>query len=267
MGYRRKETFGEQLLGGARLAWGTPAFRAMLVFYGVGNLLYAVPVLLVTPLVLGFAGIGQVGQVALAEGLGALLGGLAMTMWGGPTRRRMVANIVAIAAAGGFVAITGLRASLPVVFAGVFGTALSLALANGIYLTVVQTKIPQRFHGRVIALNQTLTWSTLPIGFALLVPATGRLEPLLAPDGALAGTVGRVIGTGAGRGLGFGYLLCGLAMLLNALVALRVRRLVRLDAELPDAEPDDLVGVQALAERDARRTPDAELAAAGAGRG
>jgi multisubunit Na+/H+ antiporter MnhG subunit len=67
MGHRRRETFGEQLLGRVRLTWGTPAFRAMLVFYGIGNLLYAVPVLLVTPQVLAFAGIGQVGQVALAD--------------------------------------------------------------------------------------------------------------------------------------------------------------------------------------------------------
>ena len=255
MGHRRRETFGEQLLGGARLTLRTPAFRAMLVFYGVSNLLYAVPVLLVTPLVLGFAGIAQVGQVALAEGLGALVGGLAMTVWGGPVRRRMVANILAIAAAGAFVALTGVRASLPVVFAGVFGTALSLALANGIYLTVVQTKVPQRFHGRVIALNQALTWSTLPVGFVLLVPASGRLEPLLAPGGALADTVGRVIGTGPGRGLGFAYVLFGLGMLVTALLALRVRRLARLDTELPDAPADDLVGVQALAAREARRAP------------
>jgi len=40
-------------------------------------------------------------------------------------------------------------------------------------------------------------------------------------------------------------------MLLNALVALRVRRLSRLDTDLPDAPPDDLVGVRALAEREA----------------
>ncbi|HET6211301.1 MAG TPA: amino acid adenylation domain-containing protein [Micromonosporaceae bacterium] len=269
MGHRRKETFGEQLLGGARLSWGTPAFRAMLVFYGVSNLLYAVPVLLVPPLVLGFAGVAEVGQVALGESLGVLIGGLAMTVWGGPVRRRMVANVLAIAASGAFVALTGSRASLPVVFAGVFGTAVSLSLANGIYLTVVQTKVPQRFHGRVIAVNQTLTWSTLPIGFLLLVPASGRLEPLLAPDGALADTVGRVIGTGTGRGLGFAYVLCGLGMLVNALVALRVRRLARLDAELPDAPADDLVGLQALAAREgSRRSPQPipEPTTAGAGR-
>ncbi|MEV0136164.1 MFS transporter [Dactylosporangium sp. NPDC050688] len=272
MGQRRLETFSAQLAGGARLSWGTPAFRAMLVYYGVTNLLYAVPVLLVPPLVLGFAGVGQVGQVALGEGLGVLVGGLAMTIWGGPARRRMVANILAIGAAGVCVALSGLRPSVPLVILGVFGTALGLSLANGIYLTIVQTKVPQRFHGRVIALNQTLTWSTLPIGFLVLVPLSGKLQPLLDPGGALATTVGRVLGTGSGRGLGLAYVLCGLGMVLVALVALRVRLLTRLDEDLPDAPADDLIGLQALAEQgddraaaaDARpRTPtERRLAAA-----
>jgi hypothetical protein len=45
--------------------------------------------------------------------------------------------------------------------------------------------------------------------------------------------------------------LCGLGMCFIALLALRVRRLARLDTELPDALADDLVGVQALARREA----------------
>jgi amino acid adenylation domain-containing protein len=249
MGRRRKETFGEQLLGGARMTVATPGFRAMLVFYSIGNLLYAVPVLLVTPLVLSFGSVGQVGRAAFAEGLGALVGGGAMALWGGPRKHRMVVNILAIASSGVFVALTGLRSNMTVVLLGVFGTAAALALANGIYLTVIQVKVPQRYLGRMIALNQTITWSTLPIGFVVLLPLTGQLAPLLSRHGALAGTVGAVIGTGPGRGLGFAFVLCGLAMTVNALAALGIRRLSRLDEDMPDALPDDLVGAQVLAAR------------------
>ncbi|HEX6755516.1 MAG TPA: amino acid adenylation domain-containing protein [Mycobacteriales bacterium] len=260
LGRRRKETFSEALFGGWRLTWDNPSFRAMLFFFGIGNLLYAAPVLLVAPLVLSFAGTAQVGQVAVAEGLGALAGGLAMAIWGGPRRSRMRANILAIALSGFFVAVTGLRPSLPVVLAGVLGTALSLSIANGLYMTIIQVKVPQRFHGRVFALNQTITWSTLPIGFAVLVPASGALDRLLTPDGVLASTVGRVIGTGEGRGLGLAYLVFGIGMMLNALVALRVRRLARLDTDLPDSLPDDLVGVRLLAERAAGRAEGGPVA-------
>ncbi len=249
LGRRRKETFREQLLGGVRLAARTPAFRAILIFFSIGNLFYSVPVLLVTPLVLAFGTLGQVGQAAFAEGVGMLVGGAAMAVWGGPRKRRMLVNIVAIAISGVFVMLTGIRASMPVVLAGVFGTAVALALANGIYLTIIEVKMPQRFHGRLIALTQTITWATLPVGFALLLPLTGKLNPLLAHGGALAGTVGGVIGTGPGRGLGFGFVVFGFAMTVNAVVAMGVRRLSRLDMQVPDALPDDLVGARALAER------------------
>ncbi len=246
MGRRRKETFRELLLGGARLSMRTPAFRAMLTFFAIGNLFYSVPVLLVTPLVLAFGSLGQVGQAAFAEGLGTVAGGAAMALWGGPRSRKMIVNIVAIAISGLFVMLTGARASLPIVLAGVFGTAVMLTLANGIYLTIIEVKVPQRFHGRIIALNQTITWAMLPIGFAVLLPLTGKLNPLLERGGALADTVGKVIGTGHGRGLGLGLILFGLLMTVNALVALGIKRLAKLDTLVPDALPDDLVGAQVL---------------------
>ena len=268
MGRRRKETFWAQIVGGARLSWGTPAFRAMLIVFGVGNLLYAAPMLLVAPLVLAFGGLAQVGQVAFAEGLGGLIGGLAMALWGGPRRRRMPTVLVAIAAAGLFVMLTGMRANLAVAFAGVFGTALLLTMANGIYLTIIQVKVPQRFHGRVIALNQAIAWSTFPIGFAVLAPlVAGYLEPRLGAGGSLAGSVGALIGTGPGRGIGFSYLLFGLAMTVNAIAGLCLRSLARLDTAVPDAVADDLVGVRLLAQRAAPAPAPAEPALTSVGGG
>lgn len=42
--------------------------------------------------------------------------------------------------------------------------------------------MPQRFHGRIFAINQMLAWSTLPIGFGVVAPlGTTLLEPLLTP--------------------------------------------------------------------------------------
>jgi hypothetical protein len=146
----------------------------------------------------------------------------------------------------GFCLVTGLRANLVVIAAGAFGMGLWLTLLNGIYTTIVQVKVPQRFHGRVFALNTLIAWSTLPIGFGLVAPYGGALlEPLLVDGGALTSTVGAVIGTGPGRGLGLLYVLLGLAIVVVATLALR-GKLSRFDAEVPDAEPDDQVGLEVL---------------------
>ncbi len=123
--------------------------------------------------------------------------------------------------------------------------SLTLTMVNGIYTTIVHVKVPQRFHGRVFALNTLIAWSTLPIGWAVAGPYAARaLDPLLARHGALAGTVGRVIGTGNGRGIGLTYILFAVAMAVLVAVSLRIRALADFDAATPDTQPDDLIGLR-----------------------
>jgi ABC-type uncharacterized transport system permease subunit len=150
--------------------------------------------------------------------------------------------------------VVGLRpATLPIAI-GMFGMMAGLTLVNAIYTTIVAVTVPQRFHGRVFALNTIVAWSTLPLAFALVVPFGPALfEPLMQPGGALADTVGAVIGTGPGRGIGLMYVVCAVALAVLALVSLRVGTLARFDDEVPEAEPDDLLGVRARQARTAAR--------------
>ncbi|MEU7574932.1 amino acid adenylation domain-containing protein [Micromonospora sp. NPDC049240] len=238
LGRRRKEPFLAELVGGARMAWAEPGFRAMLGFFSLYNLCLA-SLLLVPPMVLAFGTMGQVGTVAFAEALGAVLGGLAVAVWGGPTRRRMPALIAVAFGVAISLVLSGVRPNLWLIALGSFGVGLGLGLHNGIYLSLIQVKVPQRFHGRVLAIIQTLTWATLPLGFAVLVPLSGAvLEPMFAPGGALAGSVGALIGTGPGRGLGFAFVVSGLALAVVAAGAYGMRRLRHFDTETPDAPAD-----------------------------
>jgi hypothetical protein len=158
----------------------------------------------------------------------------------------MFAMLLATIAFGIFGTVTGLRPSLAVVAVGAWGMALWLTIVNGIYTTIVQVKVPQRFHGRVFALNTLIAWSTLPLGFGLVAPYGTRLfEPL-------ARHLSPLVGTGPGRGIGLMYVLFGLVIALFAVGALASRTLGRFDDEVPDAMPDDLVGVEALRRRTGR---------------
>ncbi len=252
MGWRPREPLLEEIANGFRYSWDHRGLRALLLFSAVANVFLAAPLILVAPLVLSFASLAQVGQVTFIDAVGAVVGGLIATVWGGPRRRRLLGMLLVTFPLAACCALTGLRPALPVVAAGAFGTTLTLLLINAIYITIVQVKVPQRFHGRVFAINQLIAWSTLPVGFVLIGPlAAGLLDPLLVPGGALAPTVGAVIGVGAGRGIGLLYLLMGLAMAVLTVVGLRLPVLARFDAEVPDALPDDLVGAR---EQWARRT-------------
>ncbi|MFJ4595851.1 amino acid adenylation domain-containing protein [Kitasatospora sp. NPDC088861] len=250
MGARRRESVSAEIREGFRRALGSRHFRAMLLFFAVLNIFLSPLFLLTTPLVLSFAPLAAAGWVSTAAGLGAVLGGLTLLAWGGPRHLRLRGVLLATLALAGACLVTGLRPSLVVVALGAFGMAFGLALVNGVYATIVQTKVPLRFHGRVIAVNTMVAWSTLPVGFALVAPLGPRLlQPLMDHDGTLAPTVGRLIGTGDGRGIGLLYLLFGLAMAALVLVCLAVPVLRHFDRDVPDAEPDDLVGLKTLQDR------------------
>ncbi|MEU6413191.1 amino acid adenylation domain-containing protein [Microbispora sp. NPDC046933] len=269
MAWKRRESVLAEMMGGIRHSWGHRGFRAMLFYFAVLNVFLSPLFLMISPLVLSFASLAEVGRVSFAGGLGAFLGGLAMAAWGGPRRRRLFGVLLSTLALSVFCLLTGLRADLFLIAVGAFGMSLCLTLLNGVYATIIQVKVPQRFHGRVIALNTLIAWSTLPIGFGLVAPYGAQVfEPLLAPDGPLAGTAGTMLGTGPGRGIGFMYVCFAVAIAVIALVALRIRVLRRFDADVPDALPDDVVGYQALTERIAAartaegtaREPEKELA-------
>jgi amino acid adenylation domain-containing protein len=254
LGWRRRESVGEEIRAGFRLAMSTPGFRAMLLFFAVTNLLLGPLLILFQPLVLGFTDLGDVARVSLAGGVGIAAGGALMAVWGGPKQRRMTGVLLAFLVLAACCAVTGLRPSLPLVAAGVFGMFAGLTVMNAIYATIIQVKVPARFHGRIFAVNTVFAWCTMPVGFLLLGPGTAALlEPAMEPDGTLADTAGRILGTGEGRGLGLMYVLFGLALVLVVLCAQRIPALARFDAEVPDARPDDLVGLQSLR---ARRLPD-----------
>ena len=251
MPHARREPLGREIVNGFRYATGLPAFRAMLGYFAVLNAVLAPLLLVVSPLVLSFADLTASGRVAFVGGLGAAVGGLVMALWGGPGERRMRGVLLCTLAMAVFAAVMGTRPSVPVVALGAFGMYFWLAVLNGIYTTIVLVKVPQRFTGRVFALNQMIAWSTLPLGFGVIAPLGQRLfDPLLAPGGALSSNVGRLIGVGEGRGIGFMCLVLGVCMAGLALTALRLPALARFDDDVPDAIPDDLIGLEALHRRE-----------------
>ena len=254
MGARRRESIGAEIRTGFRYAVGRRGFPAMLLFFATVNLFLGPLFILTQPLALGFGTLATVTKVSIAAGLGVTTGGLLMAVWGGPARRRMAGMLGAALALAATCVVTGSQASLTVVAVGVFGMSAGLTVMNAIYATIVQVKVPSRYHGRVFSVQTLLAWCTLPIGFVLVGPfASDTFEPMFRADGgALAGTVGRLIGTGAGRGIGFTYVLFGLLIAAIVLAFWRHPALRFFDRDVPDAEPDDLVGLEAL---NRRRSP------------
>ncbi len=214
-----------------------PGLLGLLLFFAVSNLAMGIVEVLFTPLVLSFTTTAVLGLILSIGGGGFLAGSLLMSVWGGPKRR--VYGVL------GFNLLTGvalLAAGFPlrvwILAAAAFVVFFGFPLIGGCSQTIWQRKTAPDVQGRVFALRRMISWSSLPLAYLVAGPLVDRVfEPLMAADGPLAGSVGRIIGVGTGRGIGLLYIIMGLLLLLTTLFAYLYPRLREVEVELPDLTP------------------------------
>lgn len=235
---RQPAAEGSSLLREAADGWHYIRARRGLVYLmallGVSNFTFGAVQALITPLILSIASSGVLGSILSAAGLGMVLGGVAMTVWKGPRRR--VPLIL------GFLVLQGAALLL----GGIFPRVWPIAIGAFVYVmcqpvlgsssqTIWQSKVPAHLHGRVYALRRMVGISALSLALLLAGPLADRFfEPAMSEGGLLAGSLGRVLGTGQGRGIGLFFIALGLAMLGAVAAGLRNPSLRHLERELPD---------------------------------
>ncbi len=189
---------------------------------------------LLTPYVLASASPAVLGLIVSASGAGLLVGGLLMSLWGGP--RRLIVGILGFEVLVSLgMLLLGLATTPWLLGIMVFLYFMSIALGDGCSQTFWQRKVAPEFQGRAFALRQMITLSTVPLGVLLLAPlAEYVFEPLLAAQGAWAGSVGQIIGAGPGRGIGLIFIIAGIINLIILGVAYATPRVRLVDSEIPD---------------------------------
>jgi hypothetical protein len=134
-----------------------------------------------------------------------------------------------------FLVLGGVHAASWSVALAAFVLLLSLALAGGASHTLWQRKVPPRNQGSVFAVRSCVTLAAMPFAFVFAGPTADWLfEPAMARDGALASSVGVILGVGPGRGAALLLVLVGLTSFGIALLAARSPRLRRLERTVPD---------------------------------
>ncbi|MGH3761086.1 MFS transporter [Actinophytocola sp.] len=234
---------GGSLLGEARVGWRYilvhPTLRNLMLFYAALNFCVGFVDVLVTPIVIGFGSPAALGVVATVAGIGMVAGSAVMTIWGGPGRPGM--SIIGMTAALGVGLCVGAsRPQVVPVCVGAFVFMFSAAIINTNTRSIWTTEAAPELQGRVLALQNMVTTSTLSVAYLLAGPVAGVFEPLLTDDGPLAGTAGVLFGTGAGRGMALLLFLIGAVVVLIALAGMFSRTLRSITRPEPaDATPDD----------------------------
>jgi MFS family permease len=221
------------LVEAARLVKERRGLVAMLVLFSATNFTFAVVELLLKPVVLSFGSPFDLGLVLSTVGIGMVVGSIAMTAWGGP-RRRVLAILLFQLVEGAALLVGGARPSLVLICAGAFAYGLVIPLTFGCARTIWQLKVPHALQGRVSALRNAVIMLAIPLGYAAATPMANLLEPLLAADGALAGSLGELIGVGPGRGSAAVVIAMGLVTWAAAIAAFAFRPYRRVEVEVDD---------------------------------
>jgi len=158
-----------------------------------------------------------------------------MSIWGGP-RRRLRVVIIFMILLGLFSALIGLRASVGFIIVSGFLSTLCVPILSSSNQVIWQKKVAPDVQGRVFAIRRTIVLATPLLTYVVAGPLTDRIfEPMMAVNGPLAGSIGQIIGTGAGRGIGLLFVCMGLLLVLITAISCLSPHLRRVEDELPDA--------------------------------
>jgi MFS transporter, DHA3 family, macrolide efflux protein len=227
------------LLGEVRRGWRYVKDRrglmGLLLLFAVSNFSIGMLQALLPPLMLSFTTPAVLGSVLSVAGFGMVLGTLVMSVWSGPGRR--VSGIFGAVFLQGVICLLGaFRPNVWLVGGAVFAFLFAMPVAVACSQAIWQSKIPPALQGRVFAIRRVVALSAAPVAYAVAGPLADRVfEPAMAPGGALAPTLGRLLGTGEGRGVAVLFVLLGILILLSGTIALSSRRVRDVERELPDA--------------------------------
>ena len=175
--------------------------------------------------------------VQSALGIGGVVGGLCVSIWGGPKRQ-----IHSILAGAGISFLLGdflfaIGNSVPVWAVAAFLASFFIPFVISANQAIWQAKVAPNVQGRVFSVQGMVRQASMPIGFLLAGPLADHLfEPAMASGGSLAGTFGGIVGVGPGAGMALMFLftsILGLAMSLSGYLFRPVRQV---EDDLPDQD-------------------------------
>lgn len=114
----------------------------------------------------------------ISIGIGMILGGVALGIWGG-FKNKMMTAVIGLALSGPSMAILGIVQSnmFLIALAGIFAVGFFISMVNASIMAVMQSAIPPDMQGRVFALLASGAMAMSPLGLAVAGPLSDWLGP------------------------------------------------------------------------------------------
>jgi hypothetical protein len=171
---------------------------------------------LFTPMMLAITDVKTLGTIQSVSALGMFAGSILISIAGLGRDLRLQLSL-GLGLGGLFLAAMGLSTYLSLITIFLFLFFLCLPLINTSAEVLIRTGIPNHKQGRIWGFTSFLSQT----GYIAAYLSAGFLSdrifsPLLTNNGFLAHSIGRVIGTGPGRGSALILIICGLGLIITA---------------------------------------------------
>ncbi|HNQ93832.1 MAG TPA: MFS transporter [Anaerolineales bacterium] len=221
---------------GFKYIFARPSLLGLQMVFFFGNLFAGIGFTVLAPMILTRSGGDSLvfGTVESAGAIAAVVGGVAMSAWGG-FKRRVHGVLLGWMISGIGMAIIGFTGGLPIWITGVAITAIASPLVNASNQAIWQSKVSSDLQGRVFSARRLIAWLTNPISPLI----GGALADFVLEPAALAGTglpsvLSNLVGVGAGAGMGTLILFCGLASALTGMAGYFSGSIRNAETILPD---------------------------------
>ncbi|MEM9164617.1 MAG: MFS transporter [Cyanobacteria bacterium P01_F01_bin.4] len=227
------ETVLQQLTFGLRYLQRRPSLMTLLSFFLVSSFIDSASFAILPAMVLARSGNNAAiwGTLLAFFGAGGLLGGAALSLWGGPKRRiHGVLIASAIWKTGLIVLALAQQTSIKI------GTAIVCGFCSpfpsSCHQAIWRAKVEPDVQGRVFATQFLLTQLATPVGAAIAGPLADYVfEPAMQPGQPLAQILGTVFGVGLGAGTALQMTLFASCGVLIALGGYGLRRLRQVETD------------------------------------
>ena len=166
-----------RLAEGLRFAWSWPGMLMLLAALAVMNFVVNPAFALMPIYVLRVldGGAIQLGALQGTMGIGAILGGLLLGVWGG-FKRKIVTALLAVAIMGFAIIAMGVAPHGWIFLVGgaLFVCGSMESVAVGAFTATLQASVPHRMQGRVFSLMGSASQVAVPLGLLLAGPLTDR---------------------------------------------------------------------------------------------
>lgn len=214
-----------------------PSLLGLQTVFMLGNFFFSIPFAILAAMILASTSNNEIifGSVSSAGAIGAVVGGLIMSAWGGP--KRLIHGVLAGWAISSLVGVVlmGLGNSLPVWAIASFCGAFFIPIINGSNQAIWQAKVAPDLQGRVFSIRRLIAWFVNPAAMLIAGPLADRVfEPAMQTNSGLSQMFSGLVGTGPGAGMSLIFIFSGLMAMMVGIGGYFIPMIRNVETILPD---------------------------------